>query len=114
MTENKKVKEFILRKWRRKPQEDWQLETGISIEDLLEYNDLDLNYTLTIGDILYLRKKKKKASKEYKYKPHVVQAGQSMYDISQMYGLRLKNLYKLNNLKPRKYQIEVGDTLWLR
>ena len=88
--------------------------TGISIEDLLEYNDLDLNYTLTIGDILYLRKKKKKASKEYKYKPHVVQAGQSMYDISQMYGLRLKNLYKLNNLKPRKYQIEVGDTLWLR
>lgn len=88
--------------------------TGISIEDLLEYNDLDLNYTLTIGDILYLRKKKKKASKEYKYKPHVVQAGQSMYDISQMYGLRLKNLYKLNNLKPRKYQIEVGDTLWIR
>ena len=88
--------------------------TGISIENLLEYNELDLDYTLTIGDILYLRTKKKKAAEEYKYKPHVVQPGQSMYDISQMYGLRLKYLYKLNNLKPRKYQIEVGDTLWLR
>ena len=30
MTENKKVKEFILRKWRRKPQEDWQLEAQLS------------------------------------------------------------------------------------
>ena len=30
MTENKKVKEFILQKWRRKPQEDWQLEAQLS------------------------------------------------------------------------------------
>ena len=88
--------------------------TGVSIKDLLKFNDLDLNYTLTVGDILYLRKKKSKASKEYKDNPHIVQPGQSMYDIAQMYGIRLKKLYKLNKLKPRKYQIEVGDTIRLR
>ena len=88
--------------------------TGISIKDLLKFNDLDLNYTLTVGDILYLRKKKSKASKEYRDNPHIVQPGQSMYDIAQMYGIRLKKLYKLNKLKPRKYQIEVGDTIRLR
>ena len=88
--------------------------TGVSIDDLLEYNDLDLNYTLTIGDILYLRKKRKNAAKEYAQKPHIVQPGQSMYDIAQMYGIRLKNLYKLNALSPREYEIKVGDTIWLR
>lgn len=88
--------------------------TGIDIEDILEYNDLTLDYTLTIGDILFLRKKRSKASKEYATTPHIVQPGQSMYDISQMYGIRLKKLYKLNGLSPRKYEIEVGDTIWLR
>lgn len=88
--------------------------TGISIEDLLDYNDLDFNYTLTIGDILYLREKRKKASSKLKNKPHIVQPGQSMYDISQMYGIRLKNLYKLNGLSPREYEIQVGDLIWLR
>lgn len=88
--------------------------TGIEIEDILDYNDLTLDYTLTIGDILFLRKKGNKADKEYSHKPHIVQPGQSMYDISQMYGIRLKKLYKLNGLSPREYEIEVGDTIWLR
>lgn len=88
--------------------------TGIEIEDILDYNDLTLDYTLTIGDIVFLRKKGNKAAKEYAHKPHIVQPGQSMYDISQMYGVRLKKLYKLNGLSPREYEIEVGDTIWLR
>lgn len=88
--------------------------TGIGIGQLLDYNDLSMDYTLTIGDILYLRKKRKNASAEYKNKPHQVQPGQSMYDISQMYGIRLKDLYRLNNLSPREYQVRVGDLIWLR
>lgn len=88
--------------------------TGLSIKEIFKYNDLDNSYTLTIGDILYLRKKKKKASKEFKDKTHIVQTGESMYGISQMYGIRLKSLYKLNKLSPRKYEIQVGDVLRLR
>lgn len=88
--------------------------TGLQIEELLDFNDLTLDYTLTIGDILFLRKKRTKGAKEYKNLPHTVEPGQSMYDISQMYGIRLKSLYKLNNLSPRKYEIKVGDLIWLR
>ena len=88
--------------------------TGLKIEELLEFNDLTLNYTLTIGDILFLRKKRTKGAKEYRNLPHTVEPGQSMYDISQMYGIRLKSLYKLNNLSPRDYEIKVGDLIWLR
>ena len=88
--------------------------TGLSIKELLDYNDLEPSYTLTIGDILYMRKKRTKAAKEYSTCPHQVQPGQSMYDISQMYGIRLENLYRLNNLSPRKYEIKVGDLIWLR
>jgi LysM repeat protein len=88
--------------------------TGVTIKKLLKYNDLSKNYALTVGDILYLRKKAKRASKEYINKPHVVEEGQSMYDIAQMYGIRLKSLYQLNNLSPKKYNVQVGDLIWLR
>lgn len=88
--------------------------TGLTIHELMDFNDLAKNYTLSVGDIIYLRKKKKRASSEYKNKPHQVQEGQSMYDISQMYGIRLKNLYILNGLSPREYHIKVGDLIWLR
>lgn len=88
--------------------------TGITIDELLDFNDLDINFGLTVGDIIYMRKKRTKASKEYRNKPHIVEPGQSMYDISQMYGIRLKNLYRLNGLSPRKYEIKVGDMIWLR
>jgi uncharacterized FlgJ-related protein len=88
--------------------------TGVTIKKLLKFNDLSKNYTLTVGDILYLRKKAKRASKEYINKPHVVEEGQSMYDIAQMYGIRLKSLYQLNNLSPKKYNVQVGDLIWLR
>ena len=88
--------------------------TGLKIDELLEFNDLTLDYTLTIGDILFLRKKHSKGAKEYKNQPHIVEPCQSMYDISQMYGIRLKSLYKLNNLSPHEYEIKVGDFIWLR
>ena len=33
-----------------------------------------------------------------------------MYSIAQLYGIRLKSLYKKNHLKP-DYQLKVGDRL---
>jgi LysM repeat protein len=39
-----------------------------------------------------------------------VQNGESMYLISQKYGIRLSSLYKKNHLSP-DYQIKVGDKL---
>ncbi len=88
-------------------------ETGISRRKLAKYNERDKDDTLAEGDIIYLKKKRKNAPKSYKGRLHYVRKGQSMYSISQLYGIRLKSLYKLNKLSP-DYQIKVGDGLRLR
>lgn len=88
-------------------------ETGISRRRLAKYNERDKNDILAEGDIVYLKKKRRKAPKEYKGRLHYVRQGQSMYTISQLYGIRLKYLYKLNRLTP-DYQIKVGDSLRVR
>ncbi len=85
-------------------------EVGISWRKLAKYNERDKNDVLQPNDIIYLKKKRKRADKAFKKRPHVVKAGESMYSIAQMYGMRLKSLYKKNGLSP-DYQIKVGDTL---
>ena len=86
-------------------------EFGFSAKKLAGYNEIPRDYPLEAGDIVYLEKKKKKAEKGYDYA--VVRSGDSMYSIAQRYGIRLKNLYKMNKL-PDDYIPSVGDTLKLR
>lgn len=86
-------------------------ETGISWRKLVKYNDLHREYTLMTGDVVYLCKKNKKAPAQYTV--HIVRSGDSMHSISQMYGIRLKELYKMNRLDP-DYVPEVGQRLRLR
>lgn len=88
-------------------------ELDVSYRKLAKYNERNKRDALNEGDIVYLKKKKTKAPKEYKYKPHVVKAGESMYDIAQMYGIRLKNLYKRNKLSP-DFVPQEGDVLRVR
>ena len=87
-------------------------EFDISQGKLRKYNDLYKGYALQVGDILYLEKKNKKADKEHIV--HVLRAGESMYSISQKYGIRLKNLYKLNKMDEGDPAPEVGAILRLR
>ena len=65
---------------------------------------------LKAGDIIYLKKKRRHAEKAYKNRPHTIKVGESMYDIAQKYGIRLKSLYKMNHLSP-DYQIKPGTKL---
>lgn len=87
--------------------------TGVSLSKLYRYNDLYPEYVLSPGDIVYLKNKRSKGAKEFAGVPHVVEVGQSLYDISQMYGIHLKNLYKLNALSP-DYVAKKGDLIWVR
>jgi LysM repeat protein len=86
-------------------------EFDISWKKLVKYNDLQRDYTLMSGDIIYLKRKRKRASKPYTV--YVVRDGDSMHSISQKYGIRLKNLYKMNR-KEGDYVPEIGDRLRLR
>lgn len=88
-------------------------EVEISEKKLAKYNERNINDKLSEGDIVYLKKKQKKAPRQYKGLLHYVRSGESMYSIAQAYGIRLKSLYKMNNLSPN-YQIKVGDALKVR
>ena len=87
-------------------------EFDISQKKLRKYNDLYKGYALQVGDILYLEKKNKKADKEHIV--HVLRAGESLYSISQKYGIRLKNLYKLNKMDEDDPAPKIGTILRLR
>ena len=87
-------------------------DMGFKVKNLLKYNDVPKSdFPLKKGDIVYLEKKKKKA--DAPYSTYVVKVGDSMHRISQHYGIRLKNLYKINK-KKSDYIPTVGDVLKLR
>ena len=85
-------------------------EINISYKKIAKYNERDRNDKLIPGEVIFLKEKQKKADKAFKNRFHIVKAGESMYSISQYYGIRLKYLYKKNNLDA-DYQIKVGDKL---
>ena len=85
-------------------------EVGVSYRKLAKYNERDKKDVLSKGDIIYMEKKRSKAEKMYKNQPHVVRANESLYDIAQLYGIRLKYIYKKNGL-PLDYVPRPGDRL---
>ena len=88
-------------------------EVDLPYRALAHYNERDKNDTLEEGEIVWLKKKRSKAPKDYKGRLHYVKAGESMYSIAQKYGIRLEKLYRMNDLAP-DYQIKVGEGLRLR
>ena len=87
-------------------------ETGVSRRKLVKYNDLYKDYNIKAGDVIYLEKKRKKAQKEYKF--HTTADGESLYSISQKYGIRLKNLFNMNPEYKDYTTLKVGDVVILR
>lgn len=62
--------------------------------ELLKYNECEIDRPLLEGEKVYLQPKRKKGSKSY----HIVSEGEDMYSISQLYGIKLKHLYKKNRM----------------
>ncbi|MBN2637704.1 MAG: glucosaminidase domain-containing protein [Bacteroidales bacterium] len=83
----------------------------ISLPRLLKYNDVNKDFILHPGDLIYLQKKARKAERPYYY--HVVKEGETLWQIAQLYGIQLKVLKKRNNL-PTVYQPEAESHLKLR
>ena len=79
--------------------------------ELARYNDLDNNFPLIPGQILYLQPKREKAEvgKEY----YNVSEGDTMYLISQKFGIKLKSLYEMNRMEEGIEPV-AGQKLWLR
>lgn len=61
------------------------------------YNDMSKKDQIEEGQMIYLEAKKKKGDKPF----HIVQPGEDLADISQLYAVKLKKLCKYNTLDER-------------
>ncbi len=66
--------------------------------ELFRYNNLTADSTLRPGQILYLQPKRNRAEAGKDH--HIVKPGETLYEISQVYGVKLEKLYHKNNLQP--------------
>ncbi|MDR0659537.1 MAG: glucosaminidase domain-containing protein [Prevotellaceae bacterium] len=88
-------------------------EFGLTRQKLMAYNDLDDNATIKEGDVIFVQRKKGKASRRYPV--HIVEAGETMHSISQLYGIKLSTLYKKNRMDMSRGEQPVsGQELYLR
>jgi LysM repeat protein len=71
---------------------------GKSARRLRKNNEVDKNYQLKKGDIVYLTTKKRKADKSFDGKYHIVKQGESLYTIAQIYGIKVNALYRANRI----------------
>ena len=71
------------------------MKYDISKQDLLEFNEIASEARLQEGDIVYLDKKKKKYTGAQDF--YRTKAGDTLYGISQQFGIRLANLAKMND-----------------
>lgn len=76
---------------------------------IYKYNDLKEGSDLATGSIIYLKPKKRKGTEAY----HTVKDGETMYSISQLYGIKLKHLYKKNRMEPGT-EPAVGQVVYMR
>ncbi|WP_237566992.1 glucosaminidase domain-containing protein [Odoribacter sp. Z80] len=83
---------------------------GIKLKKILAYNDKK-DTSLKTGQLVFLKKKKNKAARGYEF--HRVKRGDNLYDISQQYGVRLKNIINYNYLTADTPLTE-GEKIFLR
>jgi len=81
----------------------------IPVTRLMKYNDLLYAAQAVKGQIIYLEPKRRKAAASL----HQVKEGETMLQISQLYGIKLKMLYKWNDM-PEGREPFVKQVLRLR
>jgi LysM repeat protein len=79
--------------------------------ELSRYNEINSNLPLVPGQFLYLQPKREKAEVGKDY--HFTAEGDTMYLISQKYGIKLKSLYEMNRMQ-EGIEPETGKKIWLR
>lgn len=98
-----------------KPQQEESLahianKFNMRLWQIIKYNELPKSAKVTVqGQTIFLQPKRRNS----KQKTHIVQAGETVYTISQKYGVKTKFIYKRNNLKIGEVP-EVGTKIKLR
>jgi len=82
---------------------------NLGIWQIYKYNDIEKGQMLNPGEIIYLKPKRRRSTETN----HLVKPGESMREISQQYGVKVKHLYKLNRLELGE-EVQPGEVLNLR
>lgn len=83
--------------------------TGVSEDRLQKFNDIGERGNIRQGKFYYLERKKNKGKVHY----HIVQPGETLWGISQDYGIKLKKLIRKNRMREVE-ELKVGRVLWMR
>jgi LysM repeat protein len=79
--------------------------------ELPKYNELKYDFQIMPGQMLYLQPKRDKAEPGKEY--YNTKDGDSMYLISQQFGVKLKRLYEMNRMADGS-EPGAGEKIWLR
>lgn len=81
---------------------------GVGLTKFLQWNDLNATQPLVAGSFYFLGKKRKRAIENF----HKLSAGETLWEVSQRYGVQLKRLKKFNRIK-YDTEVAVGTMLYL-
>jgi hypothetical protein len=79
--------------------------------EIFRYNNISRGAILEPGMVIYIQPKRFRAEKGNEI--HVAGEGETMWDVSQIYGVKLGRLYRMNQME-QDSTLGEGDTLWLR
>jgi len=82
--------------------------SGLSMSHFLKYNELSSDHRVVPGGYYFTGKKKSRTTEEY----HKIKQGEDLWTISQLYGVHVKRLRKLNNLDAGEQPL-AGTMIWL-
>lgn len=81
----------------------------VSLRKFLKYNDLNEGDRIVANEVYYLRKKARKAAVPF----HTAQPEQTLWQVSQLYGIRMKFLLRNNRIETVQ-RLQPGRVLWLQ
>jgi LysM repeat protein len=107
--ENNRIQYIIVRDGETK--EAIEQEFQLLKWELVKYNELSAEFVPVQGQILYLQPKRDRAEPGKEY--YVAGNGDTMYSISQKFGVKIKKLYEYNRMGDGSEPV-AGDKIYLR
>ncbi|MFI3281038.1 MAG: glucosaminidase domain-containing protein [Rikenellaceae bacterium] len=85
----------------------------IGKNNLRRFNDLSKDAVLAEGDIIFIERKRAEWDGDDK-RSHQVSAGETLYSIAQRYGIRMRRLRRLNDMKRDQTAVKVSQIIIIK
>ncbi len=85
-------------------------ELGVPYNKILKYNDLQEGSMFIDNQYVFVEAKRKRSKINEEF--HVLRTGETLYDVAQVYGIKLKSLSKLNHVSYSD-KIASGERIYL-